>query len=130
MGGPITRGEFARKLLEQAETIAGIGRDMIPRDLYDVDDLIQDVFLRAWANQSSLRDFSKLPHWVATIARNTARDWGRRSGSIPAGSLEDAPQSVVSVLDSMQEAERWGELLDALESLDETDRRLLVSAAV
>lgn len=127
MSASITRGDFARRLLEQADTIAAIGRDMIPRDRYDVDDLIQEVFLRAWANQDSLRDSSKLPQWVATIARNTARDWGRRSGSAPAGSLEDAPHGAASALESMQEAERWAELLDALESLDEIDRRLLVA---
>ncbi|MBT3268485.1 sigma-70 family RNA polymerase sigma factor [Candidatus Poribacteria bacterium] len=121
------RTGFERRLLEQVDTIAAIGRAMGPRDRDDVDDLVQEVLLRAWANRGTLRDQAKLPHWVAIIARNTARELGRRSAPTPAGILPDEPSQAPSALESMQTAERWETLLRALDALDDTDRRLLIA---
>ena len=44
-----------------------------------VDDLVQDVFLQALGRLSSLRDAASFGAWVATIARNRAHDYHRRS---------------------------------------------------
>ena len=127
MGAMADRGEFERRLLEQVDTIAAIGRAMGPRDRYDVDDLVQEVLLRAWANRDALRDPAKLPQWVAIIARNTARELGRRLDPTPVGVLPDAPSGEPSALESMQTVERWDALLHALEALDDTERRMLIA---
>lgn len=44
-----------------------------------VDDLLQDVFLQALGRLRSLRDAASFGAWVATIARNRAHDYHRRS---------------------------------------------------
>jgi RNA polymerase sigma-70 factor (ECF subfamily) len=44
----------------------------------DVDDLVQDVFLQALPRLSSLREVSRFPGWLASIARNRANDFHRR----------------------------------------------------
>jgi len=44
----------------------------------DVDDLVQDVFLQALPRLNSLREVSRFPGWLASIARNRAADFHRR----------------------------------------------------
>jgi RNA polymerase sigma-70 factor (ECF subfamily) len=45
----------------------------------DVDDLVQDVFLQALPRLTSLREVSRFPGWLASIARNRANDFHRRA---------------------------------------------------
>ena len=45
----------------------------------DVDDLVQDVFVTAWRRLEGLRDPAAFGGWLATIARNRAADFHRRS---------------------------------------------------
>ena len=45
----------------------------------DVDDLVQDVFLQALPRLNTLREISRFPGWLASIARNRATDFHRRS---------------------------------------------------
>lgn len=52
-----------------------IGR--VPRT--EADDLVQDVFLIAMRQLQSLRDDGAFGGWLATIARNRANTWHRRS---------------------------------------------------
>jgi len=44
-----------------------------------VEDLVQDVFLQALGRLRSLRDAASFGAWIATIARNRAHDYHRRS---------------------------------------------------
>ena len=44
----------------------------------DVDDLVQDVFLQALPRLATLREVSRFPGWLASIARNRATDFHRR----------------------------------------------------
>src|SRR5438132_11507676 len=44
----------------------------------EVDDLLQDVFMRALAKLKRLRDADAFGGWLAAIARNMARDHFRR----------------------------------------------------
>jgi RNA polymerase sigma-70 factor (ECF subfamily) len=41
---------------------------------WDVEDLVQDVFLTAWRRLDALRDPAAFGGWIATIARNRAAD--------------------------------------------------------
>ena len=45
----------------------------------DVDDLVQDVFLQALPRLGALREASRFPGWLASIARNRATDFHRRA---------------------------------------------------
>jgi len=45
----------------------------------DVDDLVQDVFLQALPRLATLREVSRFPGWLASIARNRATDFHRRT---------------------------------------------------
>ena len=47
----------------------------------EVDDLVQEVFLLALRKLDSLRDLSRFGAWLATITRNRANDYYRRSNS-------------------------------------------------
>lgn len=118
--------EFEARLLAQVETVAAIGRAMLPKGRCDVDDLVQEVLLRAWAGRDSLRDPQLLPQWVAIIARNTAREWGRRSTPVYVDTLPETAVQTPTALEHLQSEERWEALLRALGALDEGDRRLLL----
>ena len=49
----------------------------------EVDDLLQECFLRVQRGFGELEDLAALPAWIATIARNLARDHLRRRGREP-----------------------------------------------
>jgi len=53
----------------------------------DVDDLVQDVFIRALRRLSTLRETASFGAWLAAIARNVANDYHRRS--VPEEPLTD-----------------------------------------
>lgn len=58
----------------------------------EVDDLQQDVFLAAWQRLATLRDPRAFAPWLATIARNRARDAYRRAHeSVPLPDLPARP---------------------------------------
>ena len=57
----------------------------------DVDDLVQDVFLTAWRRLDHLRDPAAFGGWLATIARNRATDYHRRTPG-----TEELPENLES----------------------------------
>jgi len=69
------RAAFGRLYDMYVRMVRGILLGMVPRG--DVDDLIQDVFLQAMRRLRSLREPSSFGGWLATIARNRARDYFR-----------------------------------------------------
>ncbi len=71
------RSAFGLLYSRYARMVHGILLSRVPHA--DVDDLVHDVFLQALPRLSSLREVSKFPGWLATIARNRATDFHRRS---------------------------------------------------
>ena len=71
------RSAFGLLYSRYARMVHGILLSRVP--YADVDDLLQDVFLQALPRLSSLREVSKFPGWLASIARNRATDFHRRS---------------------------------------------------
>jgi RNA polymerase sigma-70 factor (ECF subfamily) len=49
------------------------------KDEWVADDLLQETFLRVQANLDSLRDPSKVPSWIFSIAHNLCRDHFRKA---------------------------------------------------
>lgn len=71
------RGSFSKLYGQYARMIHGILLARVPRS--EVDDLVQEVFLNAWRMLPSLRDRNAAGGWLATIARNQAIDYHRRT---------------------------------------------------
>src|SRR5579872_3255366 len=49
---------------------------------HDVDDLVQDVFLRALPRLGDLRDVTRFGPWLAAITRNRANDYYRQTHAV------------------------------------------------
>ena len=71
------RNAFGTLYARYSRMVHGILLSRVPHSA--VDDLVQDVFLQALPRLSSLREVSKFPGWLASIARNRANDFHRRA---------------------------------------------------
>ena len=92
-----------------------------------VEDLVQDVFLRAMPRVSSLRDASAFGGWLAAIARNRAADFFRQSHGEVAP-LEDSPDigSPVKGASGQGGDNDANAMLDAIRTLPEAYREPLI----
>ena len=75
------RGAWDRLYGLHASTVHGVLVARAP--LAEVDDLLQDVFLQAYRQLSSLRDDAAFGSWLLAICRNRATDIHRRRGAGP-----------------------------------------------
>jgi RNA polymerase sigma-70 factor (ECF subfamily) len=71
------RSAFGRLYERYARMVHGILLGRVP--VGDVEDLVQDVFVRAMRQVHTLRDVNCFGGWLATVARNRANDYHRRS---------------------------------------------------
>ncbi|HET7872314.1 MAG TPA: sigma-70 family RNA polymerase sigma factor [Terriglobales bacterium] len=71
------RTAFGRLYDRYARMVHGILLARVP--LSEVDDLVQDVFLRALPRLHTLRDAGRFGAWLAAITRNCANDYHRHS---------------------------------------------------
>jgi RNA polymerase sigma-70 factor (ECF subfamily) len=95
-----------------------------------VDDLVQDVFLQALPSLITLREASRFPGWLASIARNRATDFHRRAK--PNEEFDEDSSSVQPELpapstnhSSHSSAEAHA-VLDAIRSLPDAYREPLI----
>lgn len=118
------RAAFGRLYERYARMVHGVLLSRVP--LSDVDDLVQDVFIRALRRLSTLRENANFGAWLAAITRNLANDYHRRS--LPAEPLPE------DVSDHESPCEASGgdpdcpsaEVLNAIMSLSETYRETLI----
>lgn len=72
--------EFNRKYKEH--------NDFIRKSIYwmtrseDIDDLVQETFLRAWKNRLNFQKKSSYKTWLYKIAMNTCYDYKRKAGKV------------------------------------------------
>jgi RNA polymerase sigma-70 factor (ECF subfamily) len=90
---------------------------------HEVDDLVQDVFLRALRSLDGLKDDLAFGGWLAMIARNRAHDWRRRAR--PAAELHEDLDVAASTA-SPEASAAAAEALTALRSLPAAYRETLV----
>lgn len=113
------------------------------RDDNEVEDIIQETFIRAARYRAGLLEPGRLRAWLMRIASNVLRDTKRRACSQACVSLDDSIEIVEDVLPEScdQEGDAWvhldGEELDrdtallhlrsAYRGLKDRDRRVLAS---
>jgi RNA polymerase sigma-70 factor, ECF subfamily len=71
------RAAFGGLYARYARMVHGILLARVPAS--DVDDLVQDVFLRALPRLCDLRDVARFGPWLAAITRNRANDYYRQT---------------------------------------------------
>ena len=110
------RAAFGRLYDQFAPMIHGILLSRVSRS--DAEDLVQDVFLSALKQLHTLRKDAAFPGWLATIARNRARDFHRR-----ARDTEELPDNLVARNGHEGES---GVILAVIRSLPEAYRETLI----
>jgi len=121
------RAAFGQLYERYARMVHGVLLARVP--VGEVDDLVQDVFMRALRRLSTLRDAGSLGPWLAAIARNVANDYHRRS--LPEEPLtDDAASDQVQEIPCGRSCADQDELavaiLEAVMSLAETYRETLI----
>jgi len=86
------RGAFGQLYERYARMVHGILLGRVP--VGEVEDLVQDVFVAAMRQVHTLRDVTCFGGWLATVARNRANDYHRRSVDL-VEFAEDAPDAAV-----------------------------------
>jgi len=76
------RSAFGGLYARYARMVHGIFLARVPPS--DVDDLVQDVFLRALPRLCDLRDVERFGPWLAAITRNRANDYYRQTRAVAA----------------------------------------------
>ncbi|MCA9685885.1 MAG: sigma-70 family RNA polymerase sigma factor, partial [Myxococcales bacterium] len=73
------RRAFATLYRNHGRMVHGVLLARLPRA--ELRDALQEVFTTALAKLASLREPERFGPWLATIARNLARDWFKRRGN-------------------------------------------------
>jgi len=118
------RTAFGQLYERYARMVHGILLAKVPGG--EVDDLVQDVFVRALRRLSTLRETRSFGAWLAAIARNVAVDYHRRS--VPEDPLTDDPSDDETTC-GMSKRDHEGSalaILDAVMSLPDAYRETLI----
>jgi RNA polymerase sigma factor (sigma-70 family) len=96
----------------------------------DVDDIVQEVWIRLLQHSDSIRDPLSLVGWLRVVTKRTASELGRRNARMVPTALADDHPSAASTEDQALSQHDRLRITDgvrtALERLDETDRRLIL----
>lgn len=118
------RAAFGRLYDRYARMVHGVLLAKVP--VGEVDDLVQDVFMRALRRLSTLREPGSFGPWLAAIARNLANDYHRRS--VPEDQLAD-DTSASDVVRGNTNGDHEGSaaaILDAVRTLSQAYRETLI----
>jgi len=118
------RAAFGQLYKRYARMVHGVLLAKVP--VGDVDDLVQDVFIRALRRLSTLRETASFGAWLAAIARNVVHDYHRRS--VPEEPLADDPfdQQIQCGTSGGDQDGPSAAILEAVMSLSETYRETLI----
>jgi RNA polymerase sigma-70 factor (ECF subfamily) len=122
---------FARLVRRRQGLVAALVAARV-RGRQDVEDLVQEVFLRAWRQLPGLREPERFAGWLARIAVNAALDHRRRvavrprSESLDAESAEEPAAGGVPVERGAVVEEEFARVLDALGALDPRSQAAVV----
>ena len=103
------------------------------RNLVEVEDLVQDTFLKAYSRLESFQQQSSFYTWIYRIATNTILDFLKRRGRSPIQAVEDpegaldAPQVAIARPDAGMEREEISRVTHSvLDSMPEIFRTVLI----
>ena len=122
------RAAFGLLYARYSRMVHGILLARVP--FSDVDDLVQDVFLQALPRLNALREVSRFPGWLASIARNRATDFHRRTKPIEefdeqsASAQSDTPAPSANY--SSHSSTEAHAVLEAIRSLPDSYREPLI----
>lgn len=118
------RAAFGGLYTRYARMVHGILLAKVPAE--DVDDLVQDVFLKAMPRLGDLRDVSRFGPWLAAITRNRANDYHRQNRAVAAvtESLSD-DEDKIPAASNVSDAEA-AMILVYVRGLSETYRETLI----
>lgn len=125
----VTSGQ---RVLEEAEESRPYIRRILTRSLcnhHDVEDGIQEVFLRAFTRASQYDPTRPLKRWMSLIAVNYCRDRARQRKTFLYSHSEDTdydlPYQPQDPLARMVDEENMGEIKEAMGNLSEPRQRIL-----
>ena len=118
------RAAFGQLYQRYARMVHGVLLAKVP--VGEVDDLVQDVFIRALRRLSTLRETASFGAWLAAIARNVASDYHRRS--VPEEALTDDvfDNEIQCGMSSGDQDGLAAAVLDAVMSLSEAYRETVI----
>ena len=106
------------------ERVCGYIRSRI-NDMQDAEDIASSVFVKVFEKLDSFDESrASLSTWIYTIARNTLTDYYRTKKQFV--ELTEAQESGFSVEDEICNEEMLERLADALESLPERERNIVI----
>ena len=117
------RGAFGRLYERYARMVHGILLGRVP--VGEVEDLVQDVFVRAMRQVHTLRDVNAFGGWLATVARNRATDYHRRSVESVEFD-EEAPAEARGKSTGNEPGDDGAAILEAIRGLPEAYRETLI----
>ena len=117
------RAAFGRLYERYARMVHGILLARVP--IGDVDDLVQDVFVRAMRQVHTLRGVRCFGAWLATVARNRASDYHRRSVEL-VEFTEEAPSQAQEKGRSSEAGDDGAAILGVIRGLPEAYRETLI----
>ena len=117
------RGAFGRLYERYARMVHGILLARVP--LLEVDDLVQDVFVQAMRQVHTLRDASCFGGWLATVTRNRANDYYRKSVEL-VEFTEDSPHEAREKRGSSSPGDDGAAILGMVRTLPEAYRETLI----
>lgn len=122
---PETRRKGFEQLVRQySETLYWqIRRMVLSHD--DANDVLQNVFLKAWSNLDTFRNDAKLSTWLYRIASNESIDFLRKKNNKPTSSADDEDSSIAQSLmadEYFDGSETEAMLQEAIAKLPEVQR--------
>ena len=117
------RAAFGRLYERYARMVHGILLGRAP--LEEVEDLLQDVFVRAMRQVHTLRDVNCFGGWLATVARNRANDYHRKSVET-IEFAEDSPSQELEKPRSSGPGDDGAAILGVIRRLPEAYRETLI----
>ena len=117
------RGAFGRLYERYARMVHAILLGRVP--VGEVEDLVQDVFVAAMRQVHTLRDVKCFGGWLATVARNRANDYHRRSVEL-VEFAEEAPEQAPEKRRSSGAEDDGAAILEVIRGLPEAYRETLI----
>lgn len=125
------REVFARVVTDHQQGVARLASRLLGWDP-EIDDIVQDVFAKAWERRHQLKDKEKIRSWLASITVNTARNRLRRRKLWrtlirAVGSTQGTNEHEKDSASETLERDETGQLVrDAVNALPQRDKEVLV----